>query len=196
MNRLELEGDGCIRMATTEDAASLAAIYAPYVTDTPITFETDIPDAAEFAARIAGVLRTHPFLVLEESGEIIGYAYAHPFGARAAYTWSAETSIYLRQDKRGGGRGSNLLAALEAVLAAQGVNSAVAVITAPADAGDKESPSMGFHRARGYALAGRYERAGYKLGAWHDIVWMIKHLGESKVPPPLLPPAEALARIL
>ena len=94
-----------IRTANLDDAAALLAVYAPYVEQTAITFEYEVPSLEEFRGRIAHTLRRYPYLAAEESGEILGYAYTGPFGERAAYSWAVETSIYLRQDVRGQGLG-------------------------------------------------------------------------------------------
>ncbi len=113
---------GCARVrdAAEHDAAACAAIYAPYVTDTAITFETDPPPPAEMAARIAAAARTHAWVVLEDEGRVVGYAYARPFKSRAAYRWSCEVSVYLepRRQRTGGGRA--LYDALFARLAERG----------------------------------------------------------------------------
>lgn len=110
-----------LRPATPEDAAALLAIYRPYVLHTAITFEYDVPTLSEFTRRVEATLRTHPYLVAEQAGELLGYAYAAPFHVRAAYQWAAESTIYLRQDQRGNGLGPQLYGALERVLAAQNV---------------------------------------------------------------------------
>ena len=95
-----------IRPATPQDADAIAAIYAPYVTDTTISFEVTPPTPQEISERMATTLSTHPYLVLEEEGEVRGYAYAGRFSGRAAYDWSAEVSIYLDQARRGKGMGT------------------------------------------------------------------------------------------
>mgnify|MGYP000852101697 FL=1 len=119
-----------IRMAGLEDAAALLAIYAPYVRETAITFEYDVPSEEEFRRRIESTLRKYPYLVLEREGDILGYAYAGPLHSRPAYDWAVETSIYLDQNARGGGLGRKLHDALEAVLREQGVNSHVEMAAA------------------------------------------------------------------
>ena len=101
-----------IRPVTPGDAAALAAIYAPYVEGTAITFEYDVPPAEEFARRIAHTLEHYPYLAAERDGTILGYAYAGPFGSRAAYDWTTELSVYLRMDCRGGGIGTQLYLSL------------------------------------------------------------------------------------
>lgn len=108
-----------IRTAHLSDAPALRKIYAPYVEKTAITFECTVPDVEEFAARMRATLRRYPYLVAERGGELVGYAYAGPFGERAAYDWAVEMSIYLREDQRHQGTGRRLYAALEAVLRAE-----------------------------------------------------------------------------
>ena len=102
-----------IRPAAPDDAPALLDIYAPYVTDTAITFEYEVPTLDDFRQRVENTLLTHPYLVMERDGEIVGYAYTGQLGSRAAYAWAAETSIYLRQDCRRGGLGTRLYNALE-----------------------------------------------------------------------------------
>jgi L-amino acid N-acyltransferase YncA len=159
-----------VRTATAADAPACTALYAPYVTDTAITFESDPPDADEFARRIEKALRTHAWLVLEEEGAIAGYAYGGPFAARAAYRWSCEVSVYLETGRRRTGGGRALYEALLPRLAERGFRTAFAGMTMPNDA------SEGLHRALGFEPSGRYRGVGWKLGAWRDVVWMQRAL--------------------
>jgi phosphinothricin acetyltransferase len=163
-----------VREATERDAPACAAIYAPYVTDTAVSFEAEPPPPAEMAARIA---TAHVWLVLEDAGRVVGYAYAAPFHARAAYRWACEVSVYLERggERRGGGRA--LYEALLDELAARGFRVAVAGMTLPNPA------SEGFHRAMGFQPVGTYRRIGYKHGAWHDVAWTQKLLAEGDEPP-------------
>ncbi|WP_410612904.1 GNAT family N-acetyltransferase [Amycolatopsis sp. lyj-109] len=156
-----------IRTATAHDGAACAALYAPYVTGTAVSFETEPPDAAEMARRIAGA---HAWLVLEDHGHVAGYAYATRFAERAAYRWSCETSIYLEQGRRRTGAGRALYEALFERLRERGFWRAFAGMTLPNDA------SAGLHRALGFEPAGVYRRAGWKHGAWHDVAWTQKDL--------------------
>ncbi|MEV7095395.1 N-acetyltransferase family protein [Amycolatopsis sp. NPDC051045] len=156
-----------IREATAHDAAHCAALYAPYVTDTVISFETEPPDAGEMARRITGA---HAWLVLEDRGTIAGYAYANRFAERAAYRWSCETSIYLEQGRRRTGAGRALYEALFERLRERGFHRAFAGMTLPNDA------SAGLHRALGFEPAGVYRRVGWKHGAWRDVAWVQKDL--------------------
>ena len=166
-----------IRPVTPGDAAALAAIYAPYVEGTAITFEYDVPPAEEFARRIAHTLEHYPYLAAERDGTILGYAYAGPFGSRAAYDWTTELSVYLRMDCRGGGIGTQLYHALEEALKKRGFRSAEACI-AYIDPEDEylTQGSVRFHERLGYRMVGRFDKCAYKFGRWYDMVWMEKHL--------------------
>ena len=176
-----------IRDAAPDDAAALAEIYGPYVTDTAITFEYEAPTPAAFQARMQSLLGRYPYLVAEQAGQALGYAYAGPFHPRAAYAWAAEVAIYLRRDCRGRGLGRALYARLEEQCRAMGLQNLYACIAAPA-APDPylDDRSVQFHSRRGYALCGRFRRCGYKFGRWYDMVWMEKLLGSHPVPAPAL----------
>jgi L-amino acid N-acyltransferase YncA len=167
-----------IRDAAARDAGACAAIYAPYVTDTAVTFETEPPSAAEMADRIAAAQRTHAWLVLEEdNGRIVGYAYGGAYKARAAYRWSCEVSVYLERGRHRTGGGRALYQALLAGLAARGFRTAVAGMTLPNDA------SVGLHRALGFEPVGTYRRIGWKHGAWHDVAWVARSIATGEDPP-------------
>ncbi|WP_236795404.1 GNAT family N-acetyltransferase [Amycolatopsis sp. GM8] len=169
-----------IRDATDRDGESCAAIYAPYVTGTVISFELEPPPPAEMSARIAAAGR-HAWLVLEDAGEVIGYAYGHPFAERAAYRWSCETSIYLAMDRRRASAGRSLYGELLTRLAARGYRRAMAGMTLPNEA------SAALHRALGFEPVGVYRKVGWKNGAWHDVAWVQKTIvpdGEPLIEPP------------
>lgn len=159
-----------LRIAAPGDAPALLAIYTPYVTGSCYTFETEPPTEEEFRERMRGIQRFFPYLVLEEDGEILGYAYAHFFHERRAYQWLCETTIYVRQDCRRNGCATKLYNALLRILAAQGFCDAVAVLGCP------NLPSERFHEHMGFSLAMTYPQAGYKQGAWHDVKYYVKHL--------------------
>jgi phosphinothricin acetyltransferase len=170
MDRGAATGDGTlrrvsVRAASARDARACAAIYAPYVTDTPVTFETDPPSPAEMAKRIAAASRGHAWLVLEDDGRVVGYAYGAPFHSRPAYRWACEVSVYLELGRRRTGAGRALYDELFARLAARGFRVAVAGMTLPNDA------SVALHEAMGFESVGTYRRIGFKLGAWHDVAW-------------------------
>jgi L-amino acid N-acyltransferase YncA len=166
-----------IREATSEDAAAIAAIYAPLVTDTIVSFEEEAPSAAEMRERIAA---SHAWLVAEENGEVLGYAYAARFHPRAAYRWSAEASIYLAPDARGRGIGKRLLAELLDRLKEKGFVHVFGGTALPNPASERLLESFGFEQV---AL---WKHVGFKLDAWHDVSWRQLTLQEPTVPPPKL----------
>lgn len=177
-----------IRPAQASDAADLLAIYAPYVRETTVTFEFDVPSIEEFAARIEHAKKRYAYLVLEKTVEseserrLVGYAYYGAFKSRPAYQWSAETSIYLDEKERGRGAGSILLNALESCMAAQGITNSEACIT-----GENES-SVEFHRRHGYEERARFIKCANKFDRWLDVVWMEKHIGpHGENPQPIRP---------
>ena len=173
------EFSGTVRPATADDAATCAAIYAPYVRDTTITFETEVPTVADLAGRIAAHGASHAWLVLEREGEVVGYAYAYAFSPRAAYDWSCETSVYVAPDTRGNGVGRALYRALLPLLGERGDRRAFARITLPNPA------RIAFHERSGFTRSGVLHRVGWKLGAWHDVAYLQRDL---EGPAPDAPP--------
>ena len=165
-----------VRDATEDDAAACAAVYEPYVTDTVITFEYEPPSAAEMARRIAVAQRAHAWLVLEDDDRVVGYAYGGLFRAREAWGWACEVSVYLERGRRRSGAGRALYEALLTRLTERGYRTAVAVMTLPNDA------SEGLHRAMGFEPAGVYPRVGWKFGAWHDVAFARRALGDDGAP--------------
>lgn len=159
-----------IRNAQVEDAANLVAIYAPYVEKTAITFETQVPAVEDFANRIEKTLKKFPYLVAVEEGQIVGYAYASTYYARAAYDWTVEMSVYVQKEARGKGIGNLLYTALEEELTARGFKNFLACIGLPNPA------SIALHEKRGYQQVAHFKKVGYKFGTWHDIVWLQKSL--------------------
>jgi L-amino acid N-acyltransferase YncA len=167
-----------IRPATPGDAAAIAAIYAPYVTDTPVSFEEAAPDAAEMASRIAGDGRgLHPWLVAEVDGAIIGYASSSPFRARPAYRWTAETGVYLAPGAQGRGIGRDLMERLLDLLTRQGFTAAVAGITVP------NPPSVALHERLGFKPCATYSDTGFKLGEWRTVQVFARDLAPRLTPP-------------
>lgn len=154
-----------LRMATPADAAACAAIYAPYVRDTAITFELEAPDATEMARRIEGALQRHTWLVAEEDGEVLGYAYGGRHRVRAAYDTTTEVSVYLAGAARGRGLGRLLCERLLADLADRGLRLAVAGITLP------NAASVALHEGLGFEHVGTFRRVGWKFGEPHDVGW-------------------------
>jgi phosphinothricin acetyltransferase len=179
-----------IRMARAEDAAQIAAIYAPYVTGAATSFELEPPDAVEMSARIESVLALTPWLVCAgDDGVLVGYAYAARHRERAAYRWSVDTTVYVRADRHRRGAGAALYRALFALLRLQGFYVAHAGITLP------NAASVGLHEALGFRPVGVYPAVGWKLGAWHDVGWW--HLPLQERPATPAPPlALAAARAL
>jgi L-amino acid N-acyltransferase YncA len=166
-----------VRDASPLDAEACAAIYAPYVTGTAITFETVPPSVVEMAQRIADAQATHAWMVLEDEGRVVGYAYAGPMKPRAAYRWSCEVSVYLEQGRRRSGGGRALYEALFDRLIERGFRTAVAGMTLPNDA------SVGLHKALGFEPIGTYRRIGWKLDSWHDVAWVQRPLAVLPDPP-------------
>jgi L-amino acid N-acyltransferase YncA len=162
-----------IRPATAADAAGCAAVYAPYVTDSCISFEYDPPTAEDFAARIAGA---HAWLVAEEGGKVVGYAYGSRHRERAAYDWAADVAIYTAATHHGRGMGRALYEALFEVLRARGLRILCAGVALPNDASDA------LHRALGFAEVGVYRGIGWKFGRWHDVRWWHLQLGDGSPP--------------
>lgn len=171
-----------VRMARPEDAPDLLSIYAPYVRDTSVTFEYEVPDVEEFRARILRTLTRYPYLAACQDGRIIGYAYVSPFKERAAYSWAVETSIYVDRDCHGAGAGSALHRALEEILRRQHILNMNACIVFP------NPESISFHEKQGYHKVAHFSRCGYKQGKWWDMIWMEKFLGEHPARPlPVIP---------
>jgi L-amino acid N-acyltransferase YncA len=147
------------------DSAGCASVYAPYVRDTPISLEEEPPDTAEFERRIETISARFPWLVAEEDGAIIGYAYASAHHERAAYRWAADVAVYIDRDRQRRGVGRALYDALLALLVRQGMHVACAGIGLPNEA------SVGFHERFGFRPVGVYRRIGWKLGSWQDVGW-------------------------
>lgn len=177
-----------IRVAVASDAGACHAIYAPVVESSAITFETSPPGDDAMAGRIRARLANHPWLVWEEGGEVLAYAYAGRFRERAAYDWVAETSIYVHEKARRRGIARRLYGALLDTMRLQGINQAVGVITLPGDA------SVAMHEAMGFMPAGVWPKAGYKLDRWWDVgVWSLFLSEPANPPSPVVPFAELAA---
>ena len=167
-----------IRSAVPEDAERLLEIYRYYVERTAVTFELETPSAAEFRGRIEETLRHDPYLVLEEDGVPLGYAYAGPFHSRAAYAHCSELSVYLDRNTRGRGYGRLLYEALEKALQAKGIRNLYACIADPvAEDEYLTRASERFHRRMGYVKLGTFHLCGRKFGRWYNMIWMEKLIG-------------------
>lgn len=182
------------RMATTDDAEALCAIYAPYI-DTTITFEYDRPATEEFRKRIAARDGIWPYIVCEENGTPVGYAYASRMYERKAYDWAVELSVYLDVNHRGRGLGRSIYGKLIDLLALQGVRTVFGKVTSPNERSDKLHSDMGFERV------GTLKNSGFKLGGWRDVSIWEKEIGSFQgEPEPVTPIAEvdaaAVAEVL
>lgn len=185
-----------IRIATKEDAKELLKIYAPYVENTAITFEYEVPSIQEFENRIENVLKKFPYLVAEQDGELIGYAYVSPFKSRAAYQWAVETSIYVKMDAKRQGIGRKLYEKLEVILKKQGIINMNACIASPIKEDEHlTNDSVYFHEKLGYDMVGKFHSCGYKFNQWYDMVWMEKFIGEHQANQPKVIPFKELENI-
>ena len=161
-----------LRLATDADAEAVAAIYAPYVRETAISFETEPPTADELRQRMRANSAVAPWIVSEDDGRVLGYAYAGKFHVRAAYQWTAETTVYVHRDHHRRRIGQALYTALLDGLRAQGFRTAVGVIALP------NAPSVGLHERLGFQEAGVIASVGFKHGRWHDIGWWVLPLAD------------------
>ena len=170
-----------IRAADADDAEQIAAIYAPIVLDTAISFELEPPTPAEMRERIKSIFSSGlPWLVSECDGRVLGYAYASRHRDRAAYRWSVDTTAYVAESVRGQGIGKSLYSELLAILSMQRFQNAYAGITLPNPA------SEALHHAVGFERIAIYSKVGFKLGEWRDVAWYRRVLGAHETPP--LPP--------
>lgn len=165
-----------IRDARRSDVPAMLAIYAPFVEHTAVSFEYDVPTEAEFARRLEEHQAAFPWLVCEENGRIMGYAYAGRAFERAAYGWNAEISCYLAPELRGRGVGRRLYARIEEILTRLGYYKLFAVVTSA------NAPSVAFHRALGFREAACFRNVGYKQGGWYDVLWLEKTLCDRPEP--------------
>ena len=174
-----------IRLALPTDAAAIADIYAPAVTESSTSFEATPPDADELARRIGSLRSRYPWLVYDDGGVIRGYAYASGHRERTGYQWSVEVSAYVQPAAYRRGIGKALYTSLFSVLTLQGYRNAYAGITLP------NLASEALHRAMGFTIAGVYHKIGYKHGAWHDVAWFERQLADHvDEPPPPRPLAD------
>ena len=170
-----------IRSANGNDAEQLLEIYGYYVRNTAITFEYEVPSLQEFEQRIVKTLQKYPYLVLEQEGKILGYAYAGPLKERAAYGWSSEVTIYLEETARKCGYGRMLYEALEKEMKNRGFLNLYACIADPETEDEYLTKnSVQFHEHLGYKMVGKFSNCGYKFERWYHMVWMEKIIGEHK----------------
>lgn len=177
-----------IRSASAEDAQAVLSVYAQYI-DTPITFEYTLPSVTEFRRRVTETLEEYPYIVWEEGGRVLGYAYAHRYRERAAYQWGVELSVYVEESAHGKGIGRALYEELFRLLKMQGVRTVYGCVTLP------NEKSAGLHKALGFTAAGVFHNAGFKNGSWHDVIWYEKSITSyDDEPEPLRPLSEAAER--
>ena len=165
-----------IRIAEEQDVPEILSIYAPYVLNTTCTFEYDVPTEEAFLERFRTITARFPWIVWEEDGQILGYAYGSPLFSRAAYSWSCESSVYLRPEAKGRGIGRALYTALEQILAYQGYVVNYAIVTS------ENLPSLAFHEKLGYTNVGTFTGCAFKFGKRLGIVWMEKEIKKSEIP--------------
>ncbi|MBR5125271.1 MAG: N-acetyltransferase [Oscillospiraceae bacterium] len=159
-----------IRPATEQDVPEILSIYAPYVENSTATFEYDVPCRRSFTQRFRDITAQYPWLVWEEEGKILGYAYASAPYSRAAFSWCAEPSIYLRPEAKGRRIGRKLYAVLEEILRLQGYQVLYALITA------ENVESIRFHQQAGYEKKADFPNCGYKFQRWLGLIWMEKRI--------------------
>ena len=157
-----------IRFAAEKDLSAMLDIYRPYVENTTYSFEYEVPSMEVFAQRFSDHVQQFPWLVWEENGTVLGYAYAGAPWERAAYRWCAEVSIYLHESIHGRGTGKQLYARLEDILTRQGYRVAYALITT------ENTGSVAFHERLGYTYHSTFENCGYKMGRWQGGIWLQK----------------------
>ena len=168
---------GNIRVAIKDDAAGMLEIYAPFILNSGITQETEVPSVHDFQKRVISNLEERPWLVCEINNEIAGYAYAGKHRDRKGYQWCTEPSVYILEKYHGFGIANALYAALFDILKLQGYVNAYAVITLPNDR------SIAFHKKFGFEYLTTYNKIGYKLGQWHDVGWMQYEVNPHKEDP-------------
>lgn len=166
-----------IRVACPKDASRLLEIYKPYILNTAITFEYDVPSVEEFAKRVTNTLKKYPYLVAQVEDVIVGYAYVSAFRTRVAYNWDVETSIYVDENYHGIGVGKKLYAAIEKILSEMNIKNMYAAIT-NSEIEDKhfKHGSLEFHKKLGFTFVGEFRNCGYKFDKWYNLVWMEKRI--------------------
>jgi L-amino acid N-acyltransferase YncA len=166
-----------IRLAGESDAENIWEIYKPYVMNTFVTFETDIPALSVFRSRMEDILHTLPWLVCEYDNRMAGYAYATDHRSRKAYQWTKELSVYIHDDFKRKGIATGLYTTLFQLLKIQGVKNCLAGIALPNEA------SIRFHEKMGFRKVGVYHQIGYKLNDYRDVGWWELFVGQKNEPP-------------
>ena len=169
-----------IEKVLVSDAEELLEIYGPYVKDTAVSFEYDVPKVEEFEERIRNISGKYPYIkAVDDNGRILGYAYAGAFKGRSAYDWAVETTIYIRKQERGNGIGKTLYKSLEKSLKSMGIlnlNACIAFTDEPDE--HLTNDSMHFHEHMGYKLVGTFHKCGFKFNHWYNMIWMEKLIGD------------------
>ena len=177
---------GALRVARLEDAEALASIYAPYVEQTTVSFEWTPPTSDEFRQRMRDILREYPYIVYEESGRVLGYAYAHRAFERYSYRFCAELSVYVDRAARGRGIGGLLYCALIALCREMRLQTLYGIVTNP------NEPSFRLHERLGFERVGYFPHAGHKFDRWIDVVWYSMVIGNDRPTPADLIPFPSL----
>ena len=178
-----------IRFATEADIPAILNIYGPYVLNTAASFEYTVPTTEEFTQRFRSITAQFPWLVWEEDGKILGYAYGSLPFSRAAYRWCAASSIYLAPRAQGQGIGRKLYAALEDLLQAQGYRKTYAIITS-------DNPgSLRFHERQGFRFIAEFPECGYKFGKHYGVVWMEKVLNTEQISADFPKPVSSIVNV-
>ena len=174
-----------IKTASPQDAPQLLEIYGPYVKNTAITFEYEVPTVAEFTSRIQNTLKKYPYIIALRGTKIVGYAYASPYKGRAAYDWCVELSLYVDKDERGKGIGTKLYTAIEKKLHDMNILNIYSCISVT-DTEDEHltNKSREFHKKFGFSQIASFKQCGFKFSKWYDMIWMEKIIGEKTSNPP------------
>lgn len=166
-----------IRLAERSDIPGILEIYSPFILETAVTFEEEIPSEESFWARMQGIMAELPFLVCEIDGRVAGYAYASGYRSRASYRWSKEVSVYIHPDFQRRRVAHALYTSLNEMVRYQGIADLLAIITMP------NEPSVAFHERFGYVKVGEFSKVGYKLNQWQNVGWFELFLQDEKLPP-------------
>ena len=170
-----------IKRVTERDAQELLEIYAPYVQNTAVSFEYEVPSLSEFQDRIRSISASLPYIKAVKENQILGYAYAGKFKDRRAYDWSVEVTVYVRKDARRMGIGKMLYGELEKLLQGIGVLNMNACIAVPkGNDMHLNNDSRNFHEKMGFKMVGTFHDSGYKFNTWYDMIWMEKLIGEHR----------------
>ncbi len=181
MNKIE------IRLAERKDVAGIIDIYKPYILETAVTFDEEVPSEEEMWARVQAIQKEHPYLVCIIDGQVAGYAYYSAYRSRASYRWAKEISVYIHPRFRKNKVGSALYSALFEIARAQGIFTLLAIITIPNEA------SIGFHEKLGFVKCAEFKNIGFKLGEWRTVGWWQCNLfDDQKKPGEIVPLTEIM----